>query len=55
MRTLRRVAITCSGLAILGVDRCPLQGRDAPYLFLGDPVDPGVGDNHDGHGDVKAD
>lgn len=42
-------------LAVLGVHGCPLQRRDAPNLFLGDPVDPGVGDDHDGHWDVKTD
>ncbi|XP_054687872.1 collagen alpha-2(I) chain-like [Grus americana] len=34
---------------------CSLESRDAADLGLGNSVDPGVGDDHDGHGDVEAD
>lgn len=34
---------------------CSLKGGNAAYLGLGNSVDPGIGDDHDGHGDVEAD
>lgn len=41
-------------VAVLGVHCCSLQSRDAPDLLLSNPVYPGVGHYHDGHGDVEA-
>lgn len=32
-----------------------LEGGDAADLGLGNSVDPGIGDDHDGHGNVEAD
>lgn len=34
---------------------CSFQGGDAADLGLGNAIDPGVGDDHDGHRDVEAD
>lgn len=34
---------------------CSLKGGDAADLGLGNSVDPGIGDDHYGHGDVEAD
>lgn len=34
---------------------CSLEGGDAADLGLGNSVDPGIGDDHDGHRDVEAD
>lgn len=42
-------------MTVFGTLSCPLQSRYSPYLFLGDAVDPGVGDDHNSHRDVEAD
>lgn len=34
---------------------CSLKDADAADLGLGNSVDPGIGDDHYGHGDVEAD
>lgn len=42
-------------MAVFGTLCCSLQRRYSPDLFLGNAVDPGIGDEHNRHGDVEAD
>lgn len=49
------VAVNVVAPAALRVLGCPLQGRDPTDLHLGNAVDPGVGNYHDSHRDVKTD
>lgn len=47
--------VTHAAVAVLGAFGRSFERRDPAYLLLGDAVDAGVGDQHDGHGYVKTD